>query len=81
MYPVLFSIGNFSVSTFGLMIVIAFLVCNYILKNDFKNNDINPDYADDMIFRAALGGILGAKFYYLLEKMHLHHTHLLNLLY
>ena len=69
MYPVLFSIGGFSISTFGVMIVIAFLVCNYILKNDLKDNNINPDYADDIIFRAALGGILGAKIYYLIENI------------
>ena len=68
MYPVLFSIGGFSISTFGVMIVIAFLVCNYILKNDLKDNNINPDYADDIIFRAAIGGIIGAKLYYILES-------------
>ena len=69
MYPVLFSVGNFSVSTFGLMIVAAFLTCNYFLKKDFMKNDINPEYADDIIFRAALGGIIGAKVYYLVENI------------
>jgi len=69
MYPVLFSIGNFSISTFGLMIVAAFLTCNHILRKDFISNNIKPEYADDIIFRAALGGILGAKIYYLIENI------------
>ena len=61
MYPTLITIGDISISSFGFMIVIAFLVTNYILKKDFIKFGYNPDYADDIIFRGALGGILGAK--------------------
>ena len=59
MYPELMSIGNISISTFGLMIVIAFITTNYILKKDFIKYGYIPEYADDIIFRAAVGGILG----------------------
>jgi len=69
MYPVLFTIGDFSISTFGIMIVAAFLSANYILRKDFKKYGYNPDEADEIIFRAALGGILGAKLYYLVENI------------
>ena len=69
MYPILFSIGNFSISSFGVMIVIAFLTANYILKRDFIKYGYNPNHADEIIFRAALGGILGAKLYYLIENI------------
>lgn len=68
MYPVLISIGDISISSFGFMIVIAFLSTNYILKKDFIRYGYDPDFADDMIFRAALGGIIGAKIYYLIEN-------------
>ena len=50
------------------MIVIAFLSCNYLLRKDFIKYGYNPEYADDIIFRAALGGILGAKLYFLIEN-------------
>ena len=69
MYPTLITLGNISISSFGFMIVVAFLVTNYILKNDFKKYGYNPDYADDIVFRGALGGILGAKIYYLIENI------------
>ena len=59
MYPELFTVGGITISTFGIMIVMAFLVTNYILKKDFIELGYNPDYADDIIFRAAVGGILG----------------------
>ena len=66
MYPELFSIGPITISSFGMMIVTAFLVSNYLLKKEFQDYGYNPDYADDIIFRAALGGILGAKIYFLI---------------
>ena len=68
MYPILLTIGNISISSFGFMIVVAFLSANYILKKDFIRYGYDPDFADDIIFRAALGGILGAKLYYLIEN-------------
>ena len=68
MYPELFSIGPITITSFGTMIVIAFLSCNYLLRKDFIKYGYNPEYADDIIFRAALGGILGAKLYFLIEN-------------
>ena len=68
MYPVLISIGDISISSFGFMIVVAFLSTNYILKKDFIRYGYDPNFADDIIFRAALGGILGSKIYYLIEN-------------
>ena len=69
MYPVLLEIGPIQISSFGAMIVAAFLATNYFLKKKFIHYGYKPEYADDIIFRAALGGILGAKIYYLLENM------------
>ena len=69
MYPDLFSIGPITISSFGAMIVVAFLVTNHLLKKDFIKYGYKAEYADDMIFRAAIGGILGAKIYYLIENI------------
>ena len=70
MYPVITDFFGYgpSISSFGFMIVVAFLVTGYILKRDFDNYGYNKDYADDIIFRAAFGGILGAKIYYIIEN-------------
>ena len=69
MYPILFEYGPFVISSFGVMMVIAFLICNYFLKQDIKTDGYDPLIADDITFRAAIGGILGAKFYYLIERL------------
>ena len=67
MYPILFQFGSFTISSFGVMMVIAFLLGNYLLRIDVVAEGYDAIIADDIIFRAAIGGILGAKFYYLIE--------------
>ena len=51
------------------MLVIAFLTCSHLLRRDLIKKGKDPNIADDITFRAALGGILGAKIYYLLENI------------
>ena len=69
MYPILFQFGSFTISSFGVMMVIAFLLGNYLLRIDVVAEGYDAIIADDIIFRAAIGGILGAKFYYLIENI------------
>ena len=69
MYPILFQFGSFTISSFGAMLVIAFLLGNYLLRIDVLAEGYDAIIADDIIFRAAIGGILGAKIYYLIENI------------
>lgn len=69
MYPEIIRFGDFAISSFGLMMVIAFLTGNFLLRKDMKSLDKDPALADEFTFRAALGGIIGAKLYYILENI------------
>ena len=69
MFPILFSYKGLQISSYGLMLVVAFLTCNYLIRRDLVKRNKNPDIGDDIIFRAAVGGVIGAKIYYLLENM------------
>ena len=69
MYPILFEFGPFIISSFGVMMVIAFLLGNYLLRRDVIAQGYDPIIAEDITFRAAIGGILGAKVYYLIETI------------
>jgi phosphatidylglycerol:prolipoprotein diacylglycerol transferase len=69
MYPEILRIGDFVISSYGLMLVIAFLSGNYLLRKDMISLGKDPVMADDLTFQAALGGILGAKLYYLIENI------------
>jgi len=69
MYPELLRIGDFVISSFGMMMVIAFLVGNYLLRRDMALFNQEATLADDLTFRAAIGGIVGAKLYYIVENL------------
>ena len=67
MYPIIFQYNNLVISSYGLMLMLAFLICNYLMKRHFKSINIDEKVADDLIFYAAIGGILGSKIYYIIE--------------
>ena len=55
------------IPSFGLMVALAFLVCNFLIKKEFKKNNLDTKIADDIIFYAILSAIIGSKVYYILE--------------
>ena len=69
MYPVLFTFGPFIISSFGVMLVTAFMISNYLIKKDIESDGFDPMIGEDIIFRAAFGGLIGAKLYYLIETL------------
>ena len=64
MYPHLFTIGDFTVTSFGLMMFLSFVVGAWVLARQFEKRDMDPELAWDMLLWIAVGGILGAKLYY-----------------
>ncbi len=69
MHPEILRIGDFVISSYGFMMVVAFLLGNYLLRKDMEKLGKDPLLADDLTFQAALGGILGAKLYYIIENI------------
>ena len=69
MYPELLHIGPVTIYTYGLMMAIAFIVCYLIFRAETKKLGDNPDFASNVVFWAAIGGIIGAKVFYLLENI------------
>jgi phosphatidylglycerol:prolipoprotein diacylglycerol transferase len=65
MYPVLFHIGSLTITSFGVMMALAFLSAGWVLAAELRRKGENPETAWDVVWYAALGGILGAKIYYL----------------
>lgn len=78
MFPIIYDFGIISVFgfefhliiySFGLMLVIAFYACYFFLNYDLKLLGYSERLASDIIFWAAMGGVIGAKSYYLLENI------------
>jgi phosphatidylglycerol---prolipoprotein diacylglyceryl transferase len=67
MYPVLFRIGDFPISTFGLMMATAFLVGSWITARRMREVGLDPDLATSILVYVMLGGILGSKLYFAVD--------------
>lgn len=68
MYPVILEIGPIKIYSFGFMLVVAFYTCFFLLNHDLKKKGYDEKLASDIVFWAAISGVLGSKVYYLLEN-------------
>jgi phosphatidylglycerol---prolipoprotein diacylglyceryl transferase len=73
MYPVLFEVprwvpflGGEPITSFGVMMLLAFLTAGYVLRAEMRRLGEDPEKAWDLVFMAVIGGIVGAKGYYVL---------------
>jgi phosphatidylglycerol:prolipoprotein diacylglycerol transferase len=64
MFPTLLKFGSFEITTFGLMMFLAFISAGWILSKQFKRYGLDEELGSSMVVAAALGGIAGAKIYY-----------------
>ena len=78
MFPVIYDFGPINIFgfqfdlviySFGLMLVLAFYSCYFFLNYDLKLLGYDEKLASDIIFWSAIGGVVGAKLYYLLENI------------
>jgi phosphatidylglycerol:prolipoprotein diacylglycerol transferase len=63
-HPVLFRIGDFTVTSFGAMLAAAFLVAGHLTQMELRRYGREGDEAWQLMLGAVVGGILGAKLYY-----------------
>ncbi len=68
MHPELLRIGRFAIQGYGFMLALAFLAVIFITRAEFKRRGEDPQNADPLVMAAILGGIVGAKIYYLFEQ-------------
>ena len=63
-YPFVFHIGPLEITGYGLMMMVAFLMGGWLIALELKRRGLSDDYAADMIAAAVIGGIIGAKLWY-----------------
>ncbi len=71
MYPNLFRlnlpvIGELTITSFGAMMALAFMAGYMLIRHDLKRRGEDPEFGGDILVAALIGGILGAKIYYVL---------------
>ena len=69
MHPILFKIGPFTVYSYGVMLVIAFLVGYYFFLREIKRKKLDKNIAIDITVIAVFCGIAGSKILYIFENL------------
>jgi len=68
MIPELFKIGPITINSFGVMAMLAFLVPTLLLRKEVVRKGLHPDVANSLAIAAMIGGFLGARIYYIIER-------------
>lgn len=66
MFPDLVDIGGFKIASFGVFMALAFLTGGVFFARELRRKGENPETAWYLVGWAMLGGIAGAKLYYLI---------------
>ena len=69
MFPELLRIGDFHITSFGAMVAVAFLVAFWVSGMEFERKGISRRLHEHVFLAALVGGILGAKFLFLIENV------------
>jgi phosphatidylglycerol---prolipoprotein diacylglyceryl transferase len=63
-YPFIIHVGPLEITGYGLMLMVAFLMGGWLIARQLRENKLKEDYAADMVAAAVIGGIIGAKLWY-----------------
>ena len=63
-YPFVLQLGPLTVTGYGLMMMVAFLMSGWAIQLDLRGRGLDEEYAADIIVAAVVGGLVGAKLWY-----------------
>ena len=63
-YPLVIRLGSFELTGYGIMMMVAFLMGGWLTSLELRRRGFREDYSGDMIAAAVIGGIVGAKLWY-----------------
>jgi phosphatidylglycerol:prolipoprotein diacylglycerol transferase len=69
-FPRLFTIGNFSMPTYGLLVATGVLLGLWISVRNSEKQGINPEHAWNLGIYVVLAGIVGSKVLYIINEWH-----------
>ena len=64
MHPVLFRIGGFTLYSYGLMLLLAFLIGIYMTERRAKRRGIDPKKISDLALWILIGAVIGSRLLY-----------------
>lgn len=67
MHPVLFRIFGFEISSFGVMMALAFLLGLWLTARRMQEEGLDPQLASNMLLWVMIGGVGGSKLYFAVD--------------
>lgn len=65
-YPFVLHLGPLELTGYGLMMMVAFLMAGWAIQLDLRERELDEDYAADIVIAGVIGGLVGAKIWYVL---------------
>ena len=78
MHPILFSIGKFSIRSYGAMAAVGFLLGCWLVNVNRKYAKMSADQASTSVFVAMISGIIGARIFYVVQFFDSYRNNLWN---
>ena len=69
MHPILFKIGPFTVYSYGVMLVTAFVIGYYFFLQEVKRKKLDERIAIDITIIAVFCGVIGSKLLFVVENL------------
>lgn len=66
MYPILLELGGFQLRTYGVIVALSFLLALWLSEREARRKGLDSALIRDFAFYAFLGGIAGARLYFVL---------------
>ena len=63
-YPFIIHLGPLEITGYGLMLMVAFLMGGWLIARQLRQLQLREEYAADIVAAAVIGGIVGAKLWY-----------------
>ena len=63
-YPFIIKIGPLEITGYGIMMMVGFLMGGWLIDKDLRRRGMHPEFAADIVVAAVIGGIVGAKLWY-----------------
>ena len=63
-YPLVFHLGPLEITGYGIMMMVGFLMGGWLVGREPRRRGLREEYSADMVVAAVIGGIIGAKLWY-----------------
>lgn len=65
-FPFTLQLGPLALTGYGIMMMVAFLMAGWAMQLELRRRGLDEEYAADIVIAAVIGGLVGAKVWYVL---------------